>query len=399
MTSARPLWRFDQLRSADLVLDAEYEGGTAGNTGDDPLNRLLPVGNQGGFRYKGSPTREGVKLVVLYTSGENPDWPDALDEKTGLFTYYGDNRSPGRLLHETPRSGNVILRDAFAAAHADEIARQQVPPFLLFAKANASGRNVVFRGLIAPGADTLAADDDLQAIWRSTRGQRFQNYRAAFTVLDTPVVSRAWIGQILAGQPLGDACPPAWAEWVRGRAYRTLAAPATKVVRSRAEQLPTDAVGQQILSTIHQHFADRWSDFEACAVELWRMMAPNTGVTAVTRASRDFGRDAIGIYQLGPAADRITLDFVLEAKCYGPDNSVGVKETSRLISRIRHRMFGVLVTTSYVHDQAYSEVREDQHPIVIICGRDIVDVLQQKGYTTPAAVAAWLNSAFPPNAR
>jgi hypothetical protein len=89
------------------------------------------------------------------------------------------------------------------------------------------------------------------------------------------------------------------------------------------------------------------------------------------------------------------LDFVLEAKCYGPDNSVGVKETSRLISRVRHRMFGVLVTTSYVHDQAYSEVREDQHPIVIICGRDIVDALRAKGYSTPAAVAAWLNSAFP----
>jgi hypothetical protein len=41
------------------------------------------------------------------------------------------------------------------------------------------------------------------------------------------------------------------------------------------------------------------------------------------------------------------------------------------------------------------EVREDQHSIVIICGRDIVDVLRQKGCTTPAAVAAWLDSAFP----
>jgi len=335
--------------------------------------------------------------VVLYTSGENPDWPDVLDEKTGLFTYYGDNRKPGHLLHETSRSGNLLLRDTFAAAHADEAARRRVPPFLLFAKANAKGRNVLFRGLLAPGAAAMAADDDLQAIWRSTRGQRFQNYRASFTVLDVPVVSRAWIDEVLTGQTHGPACPSAWDEWVRGRAYRTLIAPATQVIRSRAEQLPADATGHQILSIIHQHFAGRWSDFESCAVELWRMMAPNTGVTAVTRASRDFGRDAIGIYQLGPAADRIPLDFVLEAKCYGPDNSVGVKETSRLISRIRHRMFGVLVTTSYVHDQAYSEVREDQHPIVIICGRDIVDVLRRKGYSTPADVAAWLDSAFPPS--
>lgn len=397
MTSPRRrLYAFDKLASADLVIDAEYEGGVAGTAADDPLQRLLPVGNQGGFRYKGSVARRDVRLVVLYTSGENPDWPDSLDEKTGLFTYYGDNRSPGGLLHETPRSGNMILRDTFAATHTDKNARRRVPPFLLFAKAGPKGRNVVFRGLLAPGAATMAADDDLQAIWRSTGGQRFQNYRATFTVLNTPVVDRAWIDQVLGGEPLADACPAAWAEWVRGRAYDALIAPATQVIRSRADQLPTDATGQQILATIHQHFAGRWSDFEACAVELWRMMAPNTGITAVTRATRDFGRDAIGIYQLGPPADRIALDFVLEAKCYGLDNSVGVKETSRLISRIRHRMFGVLVTTSYVHDQAYSEVREDQHPIVIICGRDIVDALRRKGYSAPADVAAWLSSGYPP---
>ncbi|MEU4594841.1 hypothetical protein [Micromonospora aurantiaca (nom. illeg.)] len=120
MTSSRQLIRFDRLAQADLVLDAEYEGGTTGTAADDPLQRLLPVGNQGGFRYKGSVTRGDVRLVVLYTSGENPDWPDVLDEKSGLFTYYGDNRSPGGRLHVTPCSGNIILRDAFAAMHGDQ---------------------------------------------------------------------------------------------------------------------------------------------------------------------------------------------------------------------------------------------------------------------------------------
>lgn len=67
--ATRQLYTFDKLSDADLVIDAEYEGGTAGSTADDPLQRLLPVGNQGGFRYRGSPTK-GVKLVVLYTSGE-----------------------------------------------------------------------------------------------------------------------------------------------------------------------------------------------------------------------------------------------------------------------------------------------------------------------------------------
>jgi hypothetical protein len=35
---------------------------------------------------------------------------------------------------------------------------------------------------------------------------------------------------------------------------------------------------------------------------------------------------------------------------------------SRLISRLRFRQFGVFITTSYFHHQAYEEVRLDQHP-------------------------------------
>ena len=38
---------FPALPTADLIVDAIYEGGTAGNTGDHPLSRLLRVGNQG----------------------------------------------------------------------------------------------------------------------------------------------------------------------------------------------------------------------------------------------------------------------------------------------------------------------------------------------------------------
>ena len=48
-------FEFADLATAPLVVDAVYRGGTAGNAGDDPLAKLLPVGNQGGFRFKGSP--------------------------------------------------------------------------------------------------------------------------------------------------------------------------------------------------------------------------------------------------------------------------------------------------------------------------------------------------------
>jgi hypothetical protein len=52
----------------------------------------------------------------------------------------------------------------------------------------------------------------------------------------------------------------------------------------------------------------------------------------------------------------MSLDFALEAKCYAPENGVGVKELSRLVSRLRHRQFGILVTASFLGHQAYQEL-------------------------------------------
>ena len=66
----------------------------------------------------------------------------------------------------------------------------------------------------------------------------------------------------------------------------------------------------------------------------------------------------------------------LNSNGYGISNGVGVKEMSRLISRIRYRQFGILVTTSYVDNQAYAEVIEDEHPIIIVTATDIAAVLR-----------------------
>jgi hypothetical protein len=63
---------------------------------------------------------------------------------------------------------------------------------------------------------------------------------------------------------------------------------------------------------------------------------------------------------------------------------------SRLISRLRHRQFGILVTTSYVHDQAYKEIKTDGHPVVVISAIDIVHTLRQK-IGSIDAVRNWLD--------
>jgi hypothetical protein len=385
---------FDELAVADLVIDRVYRGGVAGNAGDDPLSRLLRgVGNQGGFRALGSTARDAAKLVVLYTSGAEPDWPDALDPYTGAFTYFGDNRSPGRELHDTPRKGNLLLSRAFERAHGDRAARAQVPPFLLFDKPG-TGRDVRFRGLLAPGSDRLSGEEDLVAVWRTTRGQRFQNYRARFTVLDTQAIPRSWIDQLIASEPLGSSCPAAWRSWVESGSYAPLLAPPTVIIRSREQQQPAPA-DRPLLDLVYQHFRDRPYDFEQFAADLWRISQPNVDRIDVTRPWRDGGRDAVGDYLLGPRSDPVAVEFALEAKCYGQANGVGVRETSRLISRLRHRQFGVLVTTSHLDAQAYREIREDGHPVVVLAGRDLVDILKASGIDSAAAVRRYLHENHP----
>lgn len=386
---------FHELSSCDLVLDAVYRGGTSGNVSDDPLGKLLPVGNQGGFRVKGSIAKGDVKLIVLYTSGNETDWPDRLDPVTGDFTYYGDNRSPGHALHDTSRKGNQLLSDIFRRSHESPESRLQVPPILLFEKAG-TGRDVRYRGLLAPGSPRLAPEEELVAVWRTTQEHRFQNYRAHFTVLRSPSLSRTWINQVLSGEPLGEACPPEWRRWVRSRIYEPLEAPRTLQVRTTAEQQPTKPNERAILEEIHRYFSPRPHDFEHFAVDCWIASDEHVGQVDVTRPSRDGGRDAVGSYMVGPKTDPVAIAFALEAKCYAPfSNSVGVREVSRLISRIKHRDFGVFVTTSFINSQAYKEVREDGHPVVFITGRDIVDILKDQGLRSVGAVHAHLEARYP----
>jgi hypothetical protein len=151
------------------VVDARYEGGTKGNSADDVLGKLISgAGNQGGFRAVGS--WDAPRLVILYSSMDDPDWPDFIDVYTDVFTYFGDNKKLGFDLHDTPRRGNKLLKGCFTILHNAPGQRVKIPPFFVFTKGS-KGRDVVFRGLAVPGVESDPADD-LVATWRSKKGER-----------------------------------------------------------------------------------------------------------------------------------------------------------------------------------------------------------------------------------
>jgi len=393
---------FDSLGASDLVVDAVYEGSTDGQMAGEPIAKLLPgSGNQGGFRPAGRvPDRN---WVVLTTSGENQDWPDSLDPTSGEFIYFGDNKKPGHELHSTSRTGNTILKETFSRLHDIANPRKGIPPFFLFQKHPTvhGARSVRFLGMAAPGFPGLPAMEDLIAVWKTTEGERFQNYRAVFTVLDIPVVSRGWLKDLANGLRDSKNAPPVWRQWLHHGQYQQLKAEPTTNIRSASQQSPNGPLQVEILKVVWEYFRNTPIAFEAFAARVYRMLDQRVLIDEITRGTIDGGRDAIGRYQLGLNDDPVYAEFSLEAKCYQPSiegtspNTVGVKEVSRLISRIRHRQFGVLVTTSLIARQAYQEVREDKHPIIFIAGKDITEILIKHGYNTPDLVKTLLENEFP----
>jgi len=311
----------NDLQTSDLIVDAIYEGGGSVGEIGDPLSRVLPgCGNLGGFRPAGR--------------GEN------------------------------------------------------IPLFFIFQRhpTSNSSRSMQFKGLAVPGLPGLTATEDLVAVWKTTAGQRFQNYRSTFTILDIAVIERAWLLDIIDGTPDTKRAPKAWLDWRRRGHYSPLTSEPTTVIRFVEEQTPRNPLQESILELVFSHFEETPIRFEAFAAKNFQLHDQRVIVDEVTRSVIDGGRDAIGRYLIGLPDDPVYAEFALEAKCYRPPirgerpNTVGVKEVARLISRLLHRQFGVLVTTSVVARQAYEEVRRDRHPVVFLCGKDIAEILILKGY-------------------
>ncbi len=217
------VFRYDTLATADLVVNAVYEGEAGSKLSGEPLSKLIPgIGNLGGFRPSGK--GEVKKLVVLSTSGKDKDWPDRLDPRTGMFTYYGDNRKPGGDLHDTPRGGNRLLRDTFEWLHIGTFRRNYICPFFVFETHPTpdSARSYQFKGMAVPGYADMPETADLVAVWKTSGGQRFLNYKATFTILDAPRISRVWIEDLRDGKVPSVHAPSVWREWVETREYRPL---------------------------------------------------------------------------------------------------------------------------------------------------------------------------------
>ena len=393
-----------------LYIDAIYKSNpNKNNLSAEVLSKLLGVKNQGGFRYLGE--TGAPKMVVLFTSGEDLYWRDELDNSLGVFLYYGDNKTPGNDLHQTNLHGNEILRDMFARATSDDLSiRKEIPPVFVFKKSKiTSNRDVKFLGLAVPGIHGKPQKDWLTAVWGSSKGgDRFQNYKAFFTILDTTsgceqepgaAINLAWLNDIEAGKAYESGfAPKEWKRYIDKNTYSPLIARMEKVCKSKDEQLPSEAIKIKMLEKIHDYFIekDRGYSFERFASYIVSCMDEAIVDIDVTRPFKDGGFDAVGRYKIFKNVENsVFVEFYVQAKCYSTRNPVVVSDTARLISRLKKRQFGILVTTSYVAKQAYQEILDDGHPVVIINGKDIIEyVFNELEIRTLERLQEWLSITF-----
>ena len=230
--------QYDSLAVADLFINAVYEGEAGGKLSGEPLSKLIPgASNQGGFRASGKGLDK--KFVLLFSTLEDETWPDRIDSNSGKLVYFGDNKKAKYELHKTPLGGNRILRYVFDLLHDSPPLRERIYPFFVFEKhpTPVSARSVLFRGLAVPGCVDMSETDDLVAEWRTSNEETFQNYRATFTILDAPRISRAWIDDLRNGNVPSPHAPSAWREWVETGKYRPLTS------LSAADRQVTDLAG------------------------------------------------------------------------------------------------------------------------------------------------------------
>lgn len=404
---------FEKIKKEDrknhgLYVDAIYKADpNQPNFSAEVLSKLLGVKNQGGFRYIGKTSNP--KLVILFTSGEDVYWRDELDGTLGLLLYYGDNKTPGTDLHKTNLHGNEILRYIFDIASSSDLKkRKELPVVLVFKKAN-NTRDVKFLGLAVPGIKGRPQKDWLTAVWGCNKdGDRFQNYKSYFTILDTSSgskattgqgISLAWLNDIEEGNAFDSIyAPKEWIKYVQGKNYVPLMAKAEKFSKTKEEQLPDDALKFSMLKVLHDYFIqkDNGYSFETFAANLVEYMDNCIVDVNVTRPYKDGGFDAEGKYKIFSKADNaVYVDFYLQAKCYSDSHAVTVSDTSRLISRIKNRQFGIMFTTSYIAKQAYDEILEDGHPIVVISGKNIIDyIFNELEIRTVTEISDWLKKNY-----
>ncbi|WP_369144019.1 restriction endonuclease [Streptomyces sp. R44] len=320
---------------------------------------------------------------------EQTPWHDVFDMDNGHVRYFGDHKA-GLSMAPGTTTGNATLLDAFDGhqGHTPE-ARAAATPLLLFRSVSRNGQpkgHVEFCGLgVIERTERLVQ-------WGGSDHTTFVNYVYDIALLDLAVegdeVAWEWI-EARRDETVTDAeavqlAPTAWREWVKHgisalpRLRRRVAR--AKVSKVRDQRPKPGSSEHADLELIYKHFDGRKHDFEALASAVAARVLRGSGHSYVegwlTRRSGDGGADFVGRIDLGSGLAGTNLVVLGQAKCVKLDTLVTAEQIARVVARLRRGWIGVYVTTGAYSEPAQTEMVEDQYPIVLINGSELVRELR-----------------------
>jgi hypothetical protein len=321
---------------------------------------------------------------------EQTPWHDVFDLDNGHVRYFGDSKA-GVSTPPEKMKGNSTLLSAMADHRAPTAAqRARAAPLLLFRSTTKNGKvkgHVQFCGLgVIERAERLVQ-------WSGDERTTYVNYVYDIALLDLSAendrLDWAWISARRdPAAPIGatlELAPRSWREWVKQgnsalhRIRRRVAHAHVRKVKD--QQLDAGSKDKKDLQLIYEYFEGRKHDFEAVASTVAARVLRADGHRYtdgwLTRRSGDGGADFVGRLDLGTGTTGTKLVVLGQAKCVLPTSSVSAEQIARVVARLRRGWLGVYVTTGVFSEAAQTEIFEDQYPIVLVNGKDLVRQLQE----------------------
>jgi hypothetical protein len=347
---------------------------------------------------KSAPEGQRVPVILIrsnpHRSGtEITPWQDYFDTDRGHIRYYGDNKS-GTGVDAAKRSGNARLLSQFELHHApDANVRKTAAPLVFFRGIDFEGKE---KGFLQFEGFGLVERAERVTEWDPRVKVSFTNYRFDFLVMsldeENESFSWDWINArrdqaITLDQTLALA-PLAWRRWLREGASalphvrRSVSA---RLVKRRDEQRPEAGSKEEAgLKEIYDFYKLREERFEVLA----ELVAEEIlGTTAqryhrgwITPASGDGGADFIARMDVGSGFATAKLVVLGQAKCEKLGSATSGRDIARTVARLRRGWIGVYVTTSYFSSRAQQEVIDDEYPLVLVNGLQLVEVVSRIMY-------------------
>jgi hypothetical protein len=319
-----------------------------------------------------------IILVSHEIKSRGNPWEDVIDLSTSQIYYWGDAKFNKEKNYPDFRGNKRLLQTWDAILENDII---KVPPILHF---NKPRKGIVeFTG--------LCVLSDLQITWFEHQGKPVKNYRIVLTILDEDIVKVSWLhdrAKCNDIKTLNDGAPKSWKSYIKGNINKLDIY--SKSILTKEDQLPEmNSIGVNLLTQLHNLNP---TEFEAIVVELFKLLPHVSHKIIRTRPSRDGGFDFVGKFSI-PYPLNYEIEFLGEVKKYERDNRIEPKHISRLVARLNRGQFGIFVTLSYYTAQAQKEIIEDNYPIRLYSGKDIVNILHELRLVDNGFIKqSWLDS-------